>query len=67
MKPALARKGLDYYLDHRAWGTSLRIDLEGLKTVVEVYAEQTDLRGPPPNPGKYVDLTYLDNASATMQ
>ena len=67
MKPALARKGLDYYLDHRAWDTSLRIDLEGLKTVVEVYAEQTDLKGPAANPGKYVDLSYLDNASATMQ
>ncbi|HEX9787615.1 MAG TPA: ABC transporter substrate-binding protein, partial [Candidatus Binatia bacterium] len=32
MKPALARQGLDYYLEHRAWEPDLSIDVEGLKT-----------------------------------
>ncbi|HXF76793.1 MAG TPA: ABC transporter substrate-binding protein [Methylomirabilota bacterium] len=62
MKPALARKGLDYYLDHRAWSPDLNIDMEGLKTVVEVYAEQADMKGPLPSPEKYVDLSYLKQA-----
>ncbi|HET7910833.1 MAG TPA: hypothetical protein VFL49_02280, partial [Pseudolabrys sp.] len=62
MKPALARRGLDYYVDQRAWDPLLRIDLDGLKTVIAVYAEQADLKGPLPDPAKYVDSSYLEQA-----
>jgi NitT/TauT family transport system substrate-binding protein len=62
IKPKLARQGLDYYLDNRAWDPDLSIDLDGLKSVIEVYAEQTDLKGPLPEPQKYVDLSYLHAA-----
>src|SRR5918994_6346360 len=48
MKPKLAEQGLDYYLTHRAWEPDLNIDLEGLKTVIEIYAEQAEIRGPTP-------------------
>ena len=67
MKPALARKGLDYYLEHRAWDPNLRIDLDGLKTVIEVYAEQAEMKGALPNPEKYVDASYLESAVATLK
>lgn len=62
MKPALAQRGLEYYLEHRAWEPDLSIDLDGLKTVIEVYAEQAGTAGPPPRPDKYVDATYLTDA-----
>jgi ABC-type nitrate/sulfonate/bicarbonate transport system substrate-binding protein len=62
LKPKLAMKGLDYYLAHRAWEPDLNIDLDGLKTVIEIYAEQADMKGPIPSPGKYVDLSYLHQA-----
>ena len=62
MKPKLAEQGLDYYLAHRAWEPDLGIDLDGLKTVINVYAEQADMKGPIPSPEKYVDLTYLHQA-----
>ena len=62
MKPALARKGLEYYLEHRAWEPDLNIDMDGLKTVVEIYAEQADMKGSIPSPEKYVDLSYLQQA-----
>ena len=62
MKPKLARQGLDYYLDNRAWDPDLNIDLDGLKSVIEVYAEQADMKGPLPDPKKYVDLSYLQTA-----
>jgi ABC-type nitrate/sulfonate/bicarbonate transport system substrate-binding protein len=62
MKPKLAEQGLDYYLTHRAWEPDLNIDLDGLKTVVEIYAEQVDIKGPTPSPEKYVDLSYLKQA-----
>lgn len=62
MKPDLARQGLDYYLEHRAWEPDLSIDLEGLEAVIEVYAEQAGLDGPLPRPAKYIDLSYLHDA-----
>jgi NitT/TauT family transport system substrate-binding protein len=62
MKPKLAEQGLDYYLTHRAWEPDLNIDIDGLKTVVEIYAEQADIKGPIPSPEKYVDLSYLKQA-----
>ena len=62
MKPKLAEQGLDYYLTHRAWEPNLDIDLEGLKAVIEIYAEQADMKGPVPSPEKYVDLSYLQQA-----
>ena len=62
MKPKLAEQGLDYYLTHRAWEPDLNIDLAGLKTVIEIYAEQAELKGPTPPPEKYVDLSYLQQA-----
>jgi len=66
MKPALARKGLDYYLDHGAWDPDLNIDMDGLKTVVEIYAEQADMKGPIPSTDKYVDLSYLKEAQKEL-
>ena len=62
MKPKLARQGLDYYLDNHAWEPDLAIDLEGLKAVVEIYAEQAELKGPVPDPKKYVDMSFLQTA-----
>ncbi len=62
MKPKLAEKGLDYYLTHGAWEPNLNIDLDGLRTVVEIYAEQAEMKGSIPSPEKYVDLSYLRQA-----
>src|SRR5499433_192449 len=62
IKPKLAEKGLDYYLAHRAWEPDLSIDLEGLKTVVEIYAKQAGFKGSIPSPEKYVDPSYLQEA-----
>src|SRR5215467_7511437 len=62
MKPKLALKGLDYYLTHRAWERDLNIDMDRLRTVVEIYAEQANLPASAPSPQKYVDLSYLHQA-----
>jgi NitT/TauT family transport system substrate-binding protein len=62
IKPKLARKGLDYYLETRSWEPDLSIDMEGLKTVVDIYAEQAKPAGGAPNPEKYLDMSYLHQA-----
>ena len=62
LTPSLAEKGLDYYLTNQAWHPELEIELDGLKTVVDIYAEQTGMKGAVPNPEKYVDQSYLRQA-----
>jgi ABC-type nitrate/sulfonate/bicarbonate transport system substrate-binding protein len=62
LSPSLAEKGLDYYLANQAWPPELEIDMDGLKTVVDIYAEQTGMKGPVPSPEKYVDQSYLRQA-----
>jgi NitT/TauT family transport system substrate-binding protein len=58
---ALAERGLDYYLANQAWHADLDIEMDGLKTVVDIYAEQNNLKIIP-NPEKYVDQSYLRQA-----
>ena len=62
LTPSLADRGLDYYLTTGAWHPELEIEMDGLKTVVDIYAEQTGMKGPIPNPEKYVDSSYLKQA-----
>jgi NitT/TauT family transport system substrate-binding protein len=62
LTPTLAEKGLDYYLTNQAWHPELDIELDGLKIVVDIYAEQTGMKGQIPGPEKYVDLSYLKQA-----
>jgi hypothetical protein len=38
---------------------------QGLR-VVDIYAEQTGMRGPLPNPEKYVDMNYLRQPSKEL-
>jgi hypothetical protein len=58
----VAARGLDYYLTNQAWHPELGIELDGLKTVVDIYAEQNGMKGSVPRPEKYVDLSYLRQA-----
>lgn len=62
LTPSLAEKGLDYYLTTQAWHPELEIDTDGLKTVIDIYAEQTGMKGAIPSPEKYVDASYLRQA-----
>ena len=61
LTPALAEKGLDYYLQTPAWNPELEIEMDGLKTVVDIYAEQNNLKTIP-SPEKYIDQSYLRQA-----
>ena len=60
LKPELARRGWEYYTSNRIWHPDAEINLEGLKFTMQVYAEQT--KAPPPDPMKYIDLSYLHQA-----
>jgi NitT/TauT family transport system substrate-binding protein len=60
LKPELARRGWEYYTTNRIWHPNAEINLEGLKSTMQIYAEQ--IKGPPPDPLKYIDHNYLQQA-----
>ena len=58
--PGLARKGWEYYTVNRIWHPSLEINVEGMKVALEILAE--DAKFTPPDPVKYIDRSYLQQA-----
>jgi ABC-type nitrate/sulfonate/bicarbonate transport system substrate-binding protein len=62
LKPLHARKGWEFYTQNRFWPPDGDVTLEGLKTNIRIYAEQTGAKGPLPDTGKYVDQSYLREA-----
>jgi NitT/TauT family transport system substrate-binding protein len=62
LKPAHARKGWEFYTQNRFWPPDGEVTMEGLKYNIRIYAEQMGVKGPLPDPGKYVDHSYLHEA-----
>ena len=62
LKPQHARKGWEFYTQNRFWPPDGDVTLEGLKTNIRIYAEQTGAKGPLPEVGKYLDQSYLREA-----
>jgi len=58
--PTLARKGWDYYTANRIWHPGLEINIQGMKVALEILAE--DSKFTPPDPVKYIDRSYLQQA-----
>ena len=66
LKPLHARKGWEFYTHNRLWPPDGDVTLEGIKTNIRVYAEQTGAKGPLPEPGKYVDRSFLLEAAKEL-
>ena len=62
LKPAHARSGWEYYVENRIWHPDADVNIEGLKIAIQIYAEQTQAKGPLPSPAKYMDQSYLKEA-----
>jgi ABC-type nitrate/sulfonate/bicarbonate transport system substrate-binding protein len=58
--PDLARKGWDYYTANRIWHPRLELNVEGMKVALEILAEESKFT--PPDPVKYIDRSYLQQA-----
>jgi ABC-type nitrate/sulfonate/bicarbonate transport system substrate-binding protein len=66
LKPVHARKGWEFYTQNRFWPPDGEVTMEGLKYNIRIYADQTGVKGPLPEPAKYVDQTYLNEALAGL-
>ncbi len=63
LKPEHARRGWEYYAGNHIWHPSAEVNIEGLKTTLQIYAEHSQQRQALyNNPLKYVDHSYLKEA-----
>jgi ABC-type nitrate/sulfonate/bicarbonate transport system substrate-binding protein len=62
LKPEHARRGWEFYTSSRMWHPDGDLNVDGLEVVIQIYADQTQLKGPLPKPAKYVDQSYLREA-----
>ena len=61
-----ARRGIDYYINHKVYPINGDVTLSGLKVNIEVQAQDGVLKEPLPPPEKYTDLTYLHQAQKDL-
>jgi ABC-type nitrate/sulfonate/bicarbonate transport system substrate-binding protein len=62
MKPELARKGWEYYVEKRVWDRDLNVSVEGVRTIIRLYYELNQTKLSMANPAKYLDPSYLREA-----
>lgn len=62
LKPAHAEKGWEYYVENRIWHPDADVNVEGIKTVLQIQSEQGPAKGPPLVPARYIDRSYLKEA-----
>jgi hypothetical protein len=58
----LTRKGWEFYTQNHLWPADGEVTLEGMKYNIRIYADQTGMKGPLPDPAKFVDQSYLSEA-----
>jgi NitT/TauT family transport system substrate-binding protein len=62
VRPELAQRGWEYYIEKRVWNRDLEVNVDGIKTIIRLYNEMNQTKAPLANPAKYVDLSYLKEA-----
>lgn len=60
------RYASDYNWKHRIWDRNADLNIEGVRTLIKITAEQGILKEPLPQPSKYIDSSYLKQAWAEM-
>jgi NitT/TauT family transport system substrate-binding protein len=62
LRPDHARRGWEYYTQQRIWHPDGELNLNGMKYNLNIYAEQTGVKGPVGAPAKYVDQSFINEA-----
>jgi NitT/TauT family transport system substrate-binding protein len=66
MKPDYARKGWEYYTEQKIWPRDGDLTLDGVKFAAQVYWEQAQNKTPLPPPQKYIDQSFLRDATREL-
>jgi ABC-type nitrate/sulfonate/bicarbonate transport system substrate-binding protein len=60
------RYASDYNWKSRIWDRNADLNVEGVRTLIKITAEQGTLKEPLPQPAKYIDQSYLKQALAEI-
>ena len=60
------RYASDYNWKNRIWDRNADLNVEGVRTLIRLVAEQGILKSPLPEPSKYIDQSYLNQALAEI-
>jgi len=60
------RYAADYNWKNRIWDRNADLNVEGVRTVIKIIAEQGILKEPLPQPSRYIDTSYLKQALAEL-
>ena len=60
------RYAADYNWKNRIWDRNADLNVEGVRTVMKITAEQGILKEPLPQPSRYIDSSYLKQALAEL-
>jgi ABC-type nitrate/sulfonate/bicarbonate transport system substrate-binding protein len=60
------RYASDYNWKSRIWDRNADLNVEGVRTLIKITAEQGILKEPLPQPAKYIDTSYLKQALAEL-
>jgi len=66
ISPEHCRHGSDYNWKSRIWDRNADLNVEGVRTVMKITAEQGILKEPLPPAAKYIDQSYLKQAWAEL-
>lgn len=61
------RYGSDYNWKNRIWDRNANLNVEGVRTLIKISAEQGVLKEPLPPPARYIDPSYLKQALAEIE
>jgi ABC-type nitrate/sulfonate/bicarbonate transport system substrate-binding protein len=61
------RLGWEYHVKHHIWDRQAQLNVEGVKTMIKIYAEINNLKEPVTQPTKYMDQSYLGQALAQLR
>lgn len=60
------RHGSDYNWKSRIWDRNADLNVEGIRTVIKIVADQGVLKEPLPQPAKYMDQSFVKQAVAEL-
>jgi NitT/TauT family transport system substrate-binding protein len=60
------RHGVNYNIKSRIWARNADLNVEGVRTLIKITADQGILKEPLPQPSKYIDSSYLKEALAEI-
>jgi ABC-type nitrate/sulfonate/bicarbonate transport system substrate-binding protein len=57
-----ARRGWEYYVEHKIWPIDASVNIEGMNVATQIYWEASQSKGAAPSGSKYVDQSFQKDA-----